>query len=126
QTVEPIKTNQLKTHLALATVQGQEQIVDLIEAATSQQTGNTWGNITLINCGVLNGIYPIRGSLAGALAPQEAESQEMSLYFPEVITTIKHEGQESSVRLTIGMNAAVFSGFYGARLQNGSFGVFRT
>ncbi len=126
--VEPIKTGQLKSHLAFATVQGSEQIVDLFEPSPTQQTEEkVFARINLKPCAGIAGVYPVTGSAVAQLAPQEVEGQEGSLFFPEEpITKIKHEGQEVSTGLFLGPLAAKFTGYYGARLQSGErYGVFR-
>jgi len=131
--VEPITTNQLKSHLAEAVVQQKMQIVDLFEPSPNpqlEQKGETPSFVTihLTKCGLAEGLWPVKGSVVAQLAPQEEEGQEGSLYFPkEPILKINHEGQqEVKVGLTFNGLPATFTGFYGARLQSGEkWGVFR-
>lgn len=123
-----ITTNQLKSHLAEGVFQGKAQIVELFEPIAGP-TG-TFVEILLGKCtpALLSGLRPpVKGSVVAGIAPQEAEGQEGSLIFPaEPIKKIKHEGQEPTVSLTLNGTEATFTGFYGARIQSGTFGVFRT
>lgn len=121
-----INTNQLKSHLAYAQVQGTEQIVDIFEPSTSEQTKELiFANIHIINCGILKGVFPVKGSVASQMMPQEEESQEGSLFFPETpISTVSQEGQEAHPKLTLGTNEAIFTGFYGQQIQSGTYGAF--
>jgi len=123
-----ITTSQLKSHLAEATFQGVTQIVELFEPVAGSTS--TFVEIPLSGCtlALLNGLKPpVKGSVVGVVEPQEAEGQEGSLIFPEApISKIKHEGQEPKVELTLNGSVSTFSGFYGARIQSGTFGVFRT
>jgi hypothetical protein len=124
---EPINTNQLKAHLARASVQGTEQIVTLFEpSGSSQTTEKVFATIKIVTCGVLNGAFPVKGSVAAAVSPQETEGQEGSLFFPETpISPVKHEGQEVKPGLTLGGTEAIFTGYYSQKLQGGGkFGVF--
>jgi hypothetical protein len=128
---EPITTNQLKSHLANATVQGVEQIVDLFEPTGPQQEVKKVFVILVFElCGaILNGPHEVTGNVAAQLVPQRIEAQEGLLSFPETpITTIKHEGQEvTGVGLKFAGNVAKFSGSYTQKLQNNlPYGVFNT
>jgi hypothetical protein len=132
-----ITTNQLKTHLATAVVQGKTQIVELLEPSPSQQVEKpTFVKIPpFAECSgtaaPLLGISPpVNGKVAGLVEPQGREvqeGQEGSLYFPpEPIKKINHEQQEVEVILTLGATEteATFTGWYGARAQSGTFGAF--
>jgi hypothetical protein len=129
---ESITTRQLKIHLATATVQSKEQIVALFEPAPNEQsTEKIFTKFAIVSkpgetC-LIAGPYTVKGSVVAQLSPQEAESQEGSLFFPEpAITTITHEGQTVHPELHLGSSAAVFTGYYGQKAQTGTFGVFRT
>jgi hypothetical protein len=121
---QPIKTNQLKSHLVREVFQGGEQNGELFEPSTSQQTTG-FVKIHLINCGILGGVYEVKGSVVADIVPSEVESQEGTLHFPEPrITEVKHEGQIVEPKLLLGTKEATFTGQYGTRLQSGeNFGV---
>jgi hypothetical protein len=128
EVVEPIKTNQLKSHLVLATAQEETQIAEVFEPSSSQQVEKpVFVKITLKGCGVLNGPHEVTGSVVAVLQPQEEETQEGGLSFPTTaITSAIHEGQSVTTGLKFGPNAATFSGYYSAKLQNGEpFGAFQ-
>ncbi len=118
--------NQVKAHLAKATVQGKEQIVTLIEASS----GTVIAEIPLNECkeSLLNGLkLPVKGSVAGVAEPQETEVEIGSLYFPsEPIKVVKHEGQEVKVGLILSTSEAVFTGYFSGALESGKMGVFST
>lgn len=129
--IEPIKTNQLKVHLAHIT--GTEEIVELFEPSPSQQTTEKIFTTLVIastsgsSCTGLAGSFKIHGSVAGHVIPQEEEVTQGTLSFPEVaITSIKHEGQIVPIGLFAGPAPATFVGIYDAKLQKGDpFGAFQ-
>jgi hypothetical protein len=126
-----ITTGQLKIHLATGTVQGTEQIVALLEPSPSEQTAEKvftkFAIVKEASACLLEGLYKVSGSVVAQLSPQEAESQEGSLFFPEpAITTITHEGQTVHPGLFLGTAEAVFKGYYAQKAQSGTLGVFRT
>lgn len=130
---EPIKTGQLKVHLAHGIVQNKRQIVELFEPSPSQQTEEKVFTTVILastsgsSCTAIAGSYKIHGSVVGQLAPQEQEAQEGLLSFPEpAITQVEHEGQTVEVGLFAGTVPAKFVGVYSARLQPlEAFGVFQ-
>ncbi len=132
--IEPIKTNQLKVHLAHATIGAKEQMVELFEPSPSQQTEEKiFATIVIAStsgssCTGLAGSFKIHGSVVGQITPQEEEVVEGGLSFPATpILSVKHEGQTVATGLFAGTAAATFTGSYGAKLQSGEkFGVFQT
>jgi hypothetical protein len=128
---QKITTGQLKSHLATATVQGVDQIVALFEPSPTEQTAEkVFVKFAIVKESVaclLEGLYTVKGSVVAQLAPQEAESQEGSLFLPDIpITTITHEGQTVHPGLFLGTNDAILRGYYTQRTQTGTVGVFRT
>lgn len=129
---EPIKTNQLKAHLAYAAVKGDEQIVELYEPAPSPQTGEKIFTTLILSstsgssCTAIAGSYKIHGAVVGQIMSQEGEAHEGLVSFPEQpITLVVHEGEAVEAGLFAGTVPAKFIGSYGARLQNGEpFGAF--
>jgi hypothetical protein len=129
EVAKTLETNQLKSHLATATVQSTEQIVDLFEpTGSSQTTAKPFIIIKLTKCGVLSGAFEVTGSVVGQIIPQETESQKGILNFPEPpITEVTHEGQKQKDKLSFGGNEATFTGVYQQELQGATpFGVKKT
>lgn len=121
-----LTTNQLKTHLAKATVQGVTQGVEILEPSPGQTTEF----ISFVTGGctseVLNGLaIKVKGCVVGQIVPQSEEVQEGLLAFPEpAITSIVHEGQKVICQLNLGAAEATFGGAYSAKLQSGEkFGI---
>jgi len=109
---EPIVTKQTKSHLGM--IAGQLKYGEIFEPTE----GETFTEITLGGvCGVT---LPAKGSVVAEVSPQEAETQEGLLNFPETaITKINLEGQEKTVSLKLGTEAAKFNGAFGTRLAEG-------
>jgi hypothetical protein len=122
---EPIVTKPLKSYLAF-NEGAQQNIVDVFEP--TEGTTLTELKFSGKGCGILAGSQPLKGSVAASVVPKGSESQEYLFEFPATaITTIKHEGTEKTVGLTISSNPATLSAAFGARLATGEkWGVFET
>jgi hypothetical protein len=124
EVVEPITTNETKSYL------GQLKsgaIVDVFEPTV----GKVFVEIQIKGVGscptLVKGKFPVDGSVAAEVKPENKEVKEGDLQFTEpAIKTIKHEGTPTAVGLTFGgaTNEATFSAGYGAQLESGEvFGV---
>lgn len=120
--VEPITTNQTKSYLAFNPNSNQQKFVDVFEP----QQGTTFVTLKFGKklCLTLASA-PVSGSAAAEIIPVEKEGQEGLMNFPEEpITSVLHEGEVKKVGLKV-LEAATFSGAFGARLEtNEPWGVF--
>jgi hypothetical protein len=115
---EPITTNFTKSYLVER--EAQQTIAEVFEPTE----GKVFVNLTFSKgCPeLIRGTQPVDGSAAAELAPKGTEVVEGLLNFPTTaITSVKHEGTEKTIGLTIGAsaNAATFSAAYGAKLSTG-------
>lgn len=120
---EPIKTNQIKSHLVL--YEGQK-IGNLIEPSQ----GELFVEVKLENkgtekCAVAGG-FPVKGTVVSEIKPERTEAITGELAFPTAaITKVKLENQERTVGLKLGSETATFAGKYEAKLESGlPYGAF--
>jgi hypothetical protein len=130
---EPIKTGQVKTHLVEYTNSAKQlKIGELFEPSQGDGTG-TYVEIAFKDappstCAIKGTNFPVKGSVVANVFPEGQEPTSGNLKFPvEPITTVKHEGQERTVGLTLGGKPATLSGIFGVKLVSGEkFGAFLT
>ncbi len=131
---EPIKTSQVKTHLVEYTNSAKQlKIGELFEPSQGEGTG-TYVELAFKDdpkkgtCSIKGTNFPVKGSVVANVFPEGQEPTSGNLTFPaEPITTVKHEGQERTVGLTLGGKPTTFSGTFAAKLVSGEkFGAFLT
>jgi hypothetical protein len=127
ETSKQIKTNQTKSHLVTYTSGELKKIGDLFEPTVGTEFAGLL--LTGASCFVHQEIFPIKGTVASEVKPENAEAVKGELVFPPTaITKVVSEGQEVNVLLSIGAatNVATFNGNFEAELFTAEkFGAFK-
>jgi hypothetical protein len=128
EVVEPIKTNQTKSHLAVSE-NNQAKVARPVDVFEPTE-GKIFTQLKIkgpAKCpATVKGSFNVTGSVAAEIGPEGAEVKEGDLQFPEeAIKIVKTENGEAKVGLAFGVSTeSTFSAGYGAQLGSGEpFGV---